>query len=236
MKNLFPFLFVTALLFAACSNGQSQNTKTVLAATEFAAKIKELPGAPIIDVRSPEEFANGHVQNARNINWNGSDFDAQISKFDKSQPILVYCLSGGRSGSAASQMRSQGFKEVYEMEGGMMQWRSARLPETTDNKIVSSGMSKADFDKLLQTDKIVLIDFYAEWCAPCKKMKPYLDEISTEMKDQVVVIRIDVDKNPGLAADLQVQGVPTLMLYKKGQLIWRKSGVIPKHELVKLIQ
>jgi thioredoxin len=236
MKNLFPFLFVTALLFAACSNGQSQNTKTVLAATEFAAKIKELPSAPIIDVRSPEEFANGHVQNARNINWNGSDFDAQISKFDKSQPILVYCLSGGRSGSAASQMRSQGFKEVYEMEGGMMQWRSARLPETTDNKIVSAGMSKADFDKLLQTDKVVLIDFYAEWCAPCKKMKPSLDEISKEMADKVVIVRIDADANPALCAAMKIEALPVIQLYKNQKLAWNNLGFTEKATMVSEIE
>ena len=117
MKYIFPVLIASVMLIAACSNGQSQNAKMVLSATEFAAKLEEIPAAPIIDVRSPEEFSNGHLQNARNINWNGNNFDAQILKFDKAQPIFVYCLSGGRSGSAASQMRANGFKEVYEMDG-----------------------------------------------------------------------------------------------------------------------
>jgi thioredoxin 1 len=67
-------------------------------------------------------------------------------------------------------------------------------------------------------------------------MAPILKETKIALGDKVQIIKIDVDKNPELAADLQIQGVPTLMLYKKGQLIWRKSGVIPKHELVKLIQ
>lgn len=237
MKNIFPFLFVTALLFAACSNGQSQNTKTVLAATEFAAKIKEFPSAPIIDVRSPEEFANGHLQNARNINWNGSDFDAQISKFDKSQPILVYCLSGGRSGSAASQMRSQGFKEVYELNGGIMKWSASNLPLVTKNSAPkATGMTKAEFDKLISTDKVVLIDYYAEWCMPCKKMKPYLDEIASEMKADVVVIRIDVEKNPLIAKEQKIEAIPVLQVYKGKKQTWNNIGFVEKEEVVKQLK
>jgi thioredoxin 1 len=92
------------------------------------------------------------------------------------------------------------------------------------------------FEEMINSDKSTLIDFHAEWCGPCKMMSPILKETKIALGDKVQIIKIDVDKNPGLAADLQVQGVPTLMLYKKGQLIWRKSGVIPKHELVKLIQ
>jgi thioredoxin 1 len=236
MKKIISALSILLIFLSACSSGQSQNVKSVLSATAFATKIQELPQAPIIDVRSPEEFANGHVQNARNINWNGSDFDAQISKFDKSQPILVYCLSGGRSGSAASHMRENGFKEVYEMEGGMMQWRSAKLPETTDNKVVSAGMSKQDFEKLLQTDKVVLIDFYAEWCAPCKKMKPFLDEISNEMADHVVVVRIDADANPALCAAMKIEALPVIQLYKNQKLVWNNLGFIEKANLVTAIE
>ncbi len=92
------------------------------------------------------------------------------------------------------------------------------------------------FEEMINSEKSTLIDFHAEWCGPCKMMAPILKETKMALGDQVQIIKIDVDKNQGLASDLQVQGVPTLMLYKKGQLIWRKSGVIPKHELVKLIQ
>jgi thioredoxin 1 len=92
------------------------------------------------------------------------------------------------------------------------------------------------FEEMINSEKSTLIDFHAEWCGPCKMMAPILKETKIALGDKVQIIKIDVDKNPELAADLQIQGVPTLMLYKKGQLIWRKSGVIPKHELVKLIQ
>src|SRR6185503_14004913 len=112
MKKLIPIGLVTiTILLYGCSNGQGQSTVTNLPATEFAQKIKELPDAQIVDVRTPEEFSKGHLKNAGNIDWNRIDFTKQISTLDKSKPVFVYCLSGGRSSAAASKMRSEGFKE-----------------------------------------------------------------------------------------------------------------------------
>ena len=105
-KHFLTFITATSILFNSCSNGQTQTTNTNLSATEFSEKIKELPSAPIVDVRTPVEFTKGHLQNANNYDWNGSDFQKQISTLNKSKPVFVYCLSGGRSSSAANQMRS----------------------------------------------------------------------------------------------------------------------------------
>jgi thioredoxin len=221
----------TTIFFNSCTEGQAQSSKTDLAAAEFATKIKELPGAPVVDVRTPEEFGKGHLENAKNINWNGDDFQTQISTLDKSKPVFVYCLSGGRSGAAAKQMRADGFKQVYELNGGIMKWRSANLPETTNAK--SAGMSKAQFDAMITSDKIVLIDFYADWCGPCKKMKPYLEEIAADMKDKVVVIRINADDNQALCKELKIDALPVLQVYKAGKLSWNNSGFIAKEEVVK---
>jgi len=196
MRKLFLVILI-AILFNGCSNGQTQNIKTNLSATEFAHKIKELPTAPIVDVRTPDEFSKGHLQKALNYDWNGKEFDKQIASLDKSKPVFVYCLSGGRSSSAANKMRSDGFKEVYELSGGIMKWRAANLPETTDNTVASIGMTKQQFEILLISDKLVLIDFYSDWCAPCKKMRPYLEEIAIDMADKVVVIADDLSGVPG---------------------------------------
>lgn len=227
---------LTGLMLSACLGGQNANGQTNLTAAEFSEKIKELPNAPIIDVRSPDEFSNGHLTNAKNVDWNGDTFDAEIAGLDKTKPVFVYCLSGGRSSSAASKMRSEGFTTVYELNGGMMKWRAADLPETTDNTIVSEGMSQAQFDQLLQTDKLVLIDIYAEWCAPCKKMKPYLDEISAEMKEKVVVIRIDADANKALMKTLKVDELPVLQIYKNKSMIWTNVGYIDKAGVLSHLQ
>jgi len=145
-------------------------------------------------------------------------------------------LSGSRSTYAVSYMKSQGFKEVYELNGGMMKWRAASLPETTDKALASTGMSKQQFDNLLVTDKLVLIDYYADWCAPCKKMKPYLDEISRDMADKVVVIRINADENQALCKELKIDALPVLHIYKNKALIWNNTGFIEKEEVVKQLK
>ncbi|MDQ3141447.1 MAG: rhodanese-like domain-containing protein [Bacteroidota bacterium] len=141
-KYLFVLLAATTFVFSSCTIGQTKTLSTKLTATEFAKKIKKLPSALIIDVRTPAEFSKGHLKNSFNYNWNGSEFQNQISKLDKSKPVFVYCLSGGRSSSAANQMRSNGFKQVCELSGGIMDWRAANLPETTNTTISSTGMSK----------------------------------------------------------------------------------------------
>ena len=221
------------LICGSCVNNPVQQTKSNLSATEFSDKIKEFPASAVIDVRTTEEFSKGHLANAKNIDWNGDDFSKQIASLDKSKPVFVYCLSGGRSSAAAKQMRSDGFNEVYELNGGIMKWRGANLPEVIGNTITSSGLSKQQFDELLKSDKLVLIDFYADWCVPCKEMKPYLDEISKEMTDKVAVIRINADDNQSLCKELNIDALPVLQLYKNKTMTWSHSGYIDKAGVLK---
>lgn len=220
----------------AQTNGENKQVNTNLSATQFADKMKEHPTAPVIDVRTPEEFSKGHLANALNYNWNDNSFETNIALLDKAKPVFVYCLSGGRSAAAANKMRADGFKEVYEMDGGMMRWRAANLPETTGNAVASVGMSKQQFDDMLNTDKLVLVDFYADWCAPCKKMKPYLDEISVDMADKVQVVRINADDNQALCKELNIDGLPVLYLYKNKALVWQNVGFVEKEAVVKQLQ
>ena len=95
-----------------------------------------------------------NLPNAKNIDWNGNNFDQEIASFDKSKPVFVYCLSGGRSSSAAKKMRSEGLNEVYELKGGIMKWRAANLPETSDNTSTSTGLSKQQFEELSKSDTV----------------------------------------------------------------------------------
>ena len=129
MKHLFLFA-LTGLMLAntSCADGQAQQTD--LAPTAFSDRLKEVPDAQLLDVRTPGEFSEGHLANAKNFDWNGTEFNAQISGLDKSKPVFVYCMSGKRSAAAAEKMRAEGFTEVYELEGGISAWRGANLPET----------------------------------------------------------------------------------------------------------
>ncbi len=95
---------------------------------------------------------------------------------------------------------------------------------------------RKSFDQLIQGEKPVLVDFYADWCGPCKMMAPILGEFAQHMIDKVKVIKVDVDKNPKAAMSYQIQGVPTLILFKNGQIVWRQSGVVPGHQLRSVIE
>jgi len=94
----------------------------------------------------------------------------------------------------------------------------------------------SNFKTLIQSEIPVLVDFFAEWCAPCKVMTPVLHEVKHELGEDLRILKVDIDKNPEAAAFYQVRGVPTFMLFRKGELLWRGSGAMPAQELSRLLK
>ena len=93
----------------------------------------------------------------------------------------------------------------------------------------------ASFNELIDQKNPVLVDFKADWCGPCKTMTPILKEVKKQLKDQVAIIKIDVDKNPAVAAKYEVRGVPTLMIFKESKQVWKQSGVVQANQLIEII-
>ncbi|MDD3004439.1 thioredoxin domain-containing protein [Flavobacterium sp.] len=226
------FKIFTALFVFTLFSCQSQEKTSIiqLDAKTFDQQINASQKVQLIDVRTPEEFGQEKIAYAQNINWNDADFAQKVASLDKSQPVYLYCKAGGRSHEAAQKLSEMGFTKIYDLDGGIMKWNSAGLGKKSTEKI---GMSQEDFNKLLVSDKKVLIDFYAEWCAPCKKMAPYLEKMSKEMADKVTIIKIDADKNKSLLEQMKIDGLPTLLLYENQELKWKHAGFISEEDLTK---
>ncbi len=225
-------LFVlTVAFFVSCGDTNSQIIEDVNA-EKFHQLIEEGEGI-IIDVRTSQEFNSGHIIDATNIDYYSEDFLDKLEIVRKDIPIYVYCRSGGRSSSAASKMEKLGFTKVYNLIGGIGTWQSEGYEtiKSKEGKISKQPkLTETQLNEILNNNKIVLIDFSTQWCVPCKKMKPIIEEIQKE-NPNVKILFIDADANKELVKLYQIKGVPVFIVFRNGEESFRKIGLCDKEEL-----
>ena len=227
-----------SFVFVSCSSGpvEGQVVNNVNA-KEFSKLINSDDGI-ILDVRTISEVNEGYIKDATNIDFYASDFTEKLALIRKDVPIYVYCASGGRSSKTVTKMKDLGFKKVYNLLGGFGAWKSEGIKVVvTKGEILKKqkAMSVIEFSHIIESNDVVLVDFSTQWCVPCKKMKPVIEEIKKENKD-VKIVFIDADANKELVRKFKVRGVPVFIVFKDGNEEFRHVGMIDKKELINKIK
>ena len=221
----------TVALFVCCGG---KNIQTV-DIDKFEKQLQATKAEQLIDVRTPQEFEKYHIQGARNIDFRNPDFKKEIEKLDKTKPVLIYCLSGVRSKTALNVFREAGFTTVYELDGGINAWSKSGRPLVEDLS-GKEELSIQEYDAIISSAGYVLVDFYAPWCAPCRRMLPIVEELEKTYNNRFKLLTIDFDKNRLLSKKKNISAVPYLMVFKNGEKIWEKEGEATREELMKILE
>ncbi len=232
MKNLLKvsFLGIFFCFIGFYSNAQVEDVDG------FEQKIKTTPNAILLDVRTSGEFGGGHLPKAKNLDFRSPDFAEKIKTLDKSQPILIYCLSGGRSAQAAELMRKEGFS-VTEMKGGYLKWTTKLKPlEGVPTVKHDQAWDKNEFDKVVAKEGAVVVDFFAKWCAPCIKMMPIVDKLAKDYEGKVTVLKVEADGNQAILQAYGIDEIPGFLVFQKGKLLLKTSGFREEAQLKELFE
>jgi rhodanese-related sulfurtransferase/thiol-disulfide isomerase/thioredoxin len=224
MKNLKTILLATLVVASGAVKAQTvQANPPLLSLEAFAAKLQHVKNAQILDARSAEEFAQNHIKEAVNVDAKAAGYQQGLDALVKDNPTFVYSIANGRSSVLSKELREKGFKEVYELPGGLANWIGSGYPIiSTTKKGVS--LSKAQFTELTASSDLVLVDFGSKYCGACKKLVPVLDSLKARTGFTPKIISIEVYDNTALARELKVNVLPTLVLYQNKKEVWKKQG------------
>ena len=223
-KQVWTMLYVTLLFITTAF---SQKTE-VLTAEEFSSQIKQ-PDIQLLDVRTAEEYRTGHIVHSLQADWlKDKEFKRRVKYLDKEKPLYVYCGSGVRSNDAAKWLRKNGFGTVFELQNGILGWKKASQPLEAEN--ILKQLTLEQYKSLTNKGEIVLIDFGAKWCPPCKKMEPVLDQLQAKLPGGFVLEKIDAGIHTDIMQKLNVDELPTFIIYKNGKEVWRKIGLVSFEE------
>jgi thioredoxin len=232
MRLFFRLCFLLLTCCGVSCSNQAQ-TPAEVNADAFEAGARAA-GVQLLDVRTAGEFSTGHLAGALQANYNDDkQFKERIAALDKTRPVYIYCLSGGRSAAAAEWMRSNGYSNVVELKGGINAWKKAG--KQVEGKPDRPQMNNEQYLAQLQSDKLVLVDFGAAWCPPCKKMEPVIEQFTADQAKAVKLVKVDGGVDTDLMKQYQVEALPVFILYKAGREVWRKQGICSLDELNKAV-
>jgi rhodanese-related sulfurtransferase len=220
-SKLFSCLILMTAVLISCAQNASTESLTLKAGDFKEAILKK--GVQVLDVRTAAEFNGGHIQHALQANWlDKKEFTDRTQHLDKSAPVYVYCQAGGRSASAQNYLKEQGYN-VINLEGGMSNWKMNNFPvEGNGDK---PQMRVADFEKTIASNEYVLVDVGADWCPPCRKMLPVLDELKQKPAHPFYFLAVDGGNDIDVMKSIKSESLPTFILYKHGKEIWRNQGI-----------
>lgn len=228
MNKTYILAFALFVALASCSKSGGQTVK----AQEFEDLLKTPAQKVLLDVRTPEEYAMNHIPGSNNLNVNASDFEAQVKTIDKNSEIFVYCKSGSRSADAATILNQLGFTKVYNLDGGILAWQGANKPvETAPSQQNTNGYTMESYNAVIDSNKVVLVDFYADWCGPCKMMAPHVKTMQEKYGDKLTVLKVDTDRSPAVSQHFNITGIPLVKVYAGGKEVYDKVGYHSAEEL-----
>ena len=230
-------MFRTSFIFLYLLTLVTLHAQERLSPKEFRKKLENSTDPLLLDVRTPEETAKGYLKGAVFMDFYDSSFKTQVSTIDRNKPVFVYCAIGGRSWDAAKIMQEMGFKKVYDLKGGIIVWKIKNYDYVKlKNDSARQGMNKMEFEKMIASRPLTFVDFYAPWCGPCKIMVPALNTIEQEMKDSVLLVKINADENLQLMKDYGLKALPYILILRGTKILFRHEGFMSAEDMRMMIR
>lgn len=230
MRYLILCLSLAGTLLA-CSSPKEKVTKS-MPAKEFIDSIQKVDEIQLVDIRTQEEFSRGALPNAINVDISDSGYKEKMQTLDKSKPVYIYCLSGERTKEAAKIFADEGFEYIVTMEKGLLGLNELGKPRPDDNQQANTSTKAAvsieQFDSVIAEKKNVIVDFYADWCGPCKRMTPVLEQLAQENSEAFTLLKVNIDYSRELAVKYKISSIPRLFVYKNGKQVDDVMGFNPQ--------